>query len=173
MHVDKLDFGKEAPDKVNVIIEIQKGSNNKYELDKESGAVFLDRVLHTSMYFPADYGHVPHTLADDGDPIDVLVLISNPTFPGCVIEAKPIGVINMTDEKGGDDKIIAVSTKDPNYKGLDDISQLPAGFIDQVVHFFEQYKALEKGKFVKVTGKGNAKVAKELIAKSIKAAKKK
>ncbi len=173
MHIEKISPGSNPPELINVIIEIPKGSNNKYELDKKSGAMFLDRVLHTSMHYPADYGHVPHTLCDDGDPIDVLVLISNPTFPGCIVEARPVGVLKMRDEKGLDDKVLAVASTDPNYYGVKDISDLPPGLLDEIGHFFEQYKALEKGKYSKVEKWYGVEEAKKVIMESIEMGKSK
>jgi inorganic pyrophosphatase len=167
MRVDKIEVGEEVPTQINVIIEIAKGSRNKYELDKESGAMMLDRVLHTSMVYPADYGFTPHTLCDDGDPLDVLVLVSHHTFPGCVINVRPIGVLKMSDEKGIDDKILAVAVKDPNYYGVTELEQVPEGLRNEIGHFFEQYKALEKGKFSTVVGWFGAEEAKKIVFESI------
>lgn len=167
MRVDKIEVGENVPTQINVIIEIAKGSRNKYELDKESGAMMLDRVLHTSMIYPADYGFTPHTLCDDGDPLDVLVLVSFPTFPGCVINVRPIGVLKMSDEKGIDDKVLAVAVKDPNYHGVTELEQIPEGLRNEIGHFFEQYKALEKGKFSTVVGWHGAEEAKKIVFESI------
>jgi len=126
-----------------VVIEIPKGSTNKYELDKETGLLRLDRTLYSAVHYPADYGFIPRTFCDDGDPLDVLVLGSEPVFPLTIVEARAIGVMRMRDEKGGDDKIVAVSVRDPAYADYTDKSQLPAHVIVQVKRFFEDYKVLE------------------------------
>jgi inorganic pyrophosphatase len=125
------------------IIEIPKGSTNKYELDKETGLLRLDRVLHSAVYYPADYGFIPRTYCDDGDPLDVLVLGQEPVFPLTIVEARAIGVMRMRDEKGIDDKIVAVSVKDPAYSEYADKAQLPGHVLRQVRRFFEDYKVLE------------------------------
>jgi inorganic pyrophosphatase len=125
------------------VIEIPKGSKNKYELDKETGLLRLDRVLHSAVYYPADYGFIPRTYCDDGDPLDVLVLAQEPVFPLTLVEARAIGVMRMRDEKGIDDKIVAVSVRDPAYADYFDKDQLPAHVMRQVRRFFEDYKALE------------------------------
>lgn len=137
---------------LNVIVEIPKGSRNKYELDKETGAIMLDRVLHSPFFYPVDYGFAPQTWYDDGDPIDVMVHLREPTFPGCVIETRVIGVLRMKDEKGTDDKILAVPTGDPFFDDVKDITDLNSAFLNEVSHFFERYKDLEKNKFVEVVG---------------------
>ena len=125
------------------IIEIPKGSTNKYELDKETGLLRLDRVLHSAVYYPADYGFIPRTYCDDGDPLDVLVLGQEPVFPLTIVEARAIGVMRMRDEKGIDDKIVAVSVRDPAYSEYADKAQLPGHVLRQVRRFFEDYKVLE------------------------------
>jgi inorganic pyrophosphatase len=125
------------------IIEIPKGSTNKYELDKETGLLRLDRVLHSAVYYPADYGFIPRTYCDDGDPLDVLVLGQEPVFPLTIVEARAIGVMRMRDEKGIDDKIVAVSVRDPAYSEYGDKAQLPGHVLRQVRRFFEDYKVLE------------------------------
>jgi len=125
------------------IIEIPKGSTNKYELDKETGLLRLDRVLHSAVYYPADYGFIPRTYCDDGDPLDVLVLGQEPVYPLTIVEARAIGVMRMRDEKGIDDKIVAVSVKDPAYSEYADKAQLPGHVLRQVRRFFEDYKVLE------------------------------
>ena len=127
-----------------VIIEIPKGSKNKYELDKETGLLRLDRVLHSAVYYPADYGFIPRTYCDDGDPLDVLVLAQEPVFPLTIVEARAIGVMRMRDEKGIDDKIVAVSVRDPSVADYTDKDQLPAHLLRQVRRFFEDYKVLEQ-----------------------------
>ena len=134
------------PDWVEVIVEIPKGSRNKYEIDHRTGELWLDRHLFTATTYPADYGFVPNTLAEDGDPLDVLVLLDEPTVPGCHVRARPIGVFWMTDEKGPDAKILAVRAGDPRWDGLDDLNDAPAHLLAEISHFFEVYKALEPAK---------------------------
>jgi len=126
-----------------VVIEIPKGSTNKYELDKDTGLLRLDRVLYSAVYYPADYGFIPRTFCDDGDPLDVLVLGQEPVYPLTIVEARAIGVMRMRDEKGVDDKIVAVSVRDPSYSDYTDQAQLPAHLLRQVQRFFEDYKVLE------------------------------
>ena len=126
-----------------VIIEIPKGSSNKYELDKETGLLRLDRVLYSAVHYPADYGFIPRTYCDDGDPLDALVLSQEPVHPLTIVEARAIGVMRMRDEKGIDDKIVAVSVRDPAFADFTDKSQLPSHVLRQVRQFFEEYKALE------------------------------
>jgi len=126
-----------------VIVEIPKGSTNKYELDKETGLLRLDRVLHSAVHYPADYGFIPRTYCDDGDPLDALVLGQEPVYPLTIVQARAIGVMRMRDEKGIDDKIVAVSVYDPTFADYTDKSQLPAHVLRQVRRFFEDYKALE------------------------------
>ncbi len=126
-----------------VVIEIEKGSKNKYELDKETGLIILDRILHTSTHYPANYGFIPRTYADDGDPLDVLVLCSQPIAPMTLVRCYPIGVISMVDNGKADDKIIAIPFSDPAYNSYTDISQLPKHIFDEMVHFFKVYKDLE------------------------------
>ncbi len=151
---DKLGPGSKAPEVVNVVIEIPMGSSVKYELDKESGLIFVDRILFTAMYYPFNYGFIPGTLEEDGDPVDILVLGYDKLHPGVVIKARPIGVLMTEDEKGKDAKIVAVpiSKIDPRFDNIKDISDLPANIRDRIAHFFEHYKELEKGKWVKVIG---------------------
>ena len=131
-----------------VVIEIPKGSKNKYELDKETGLLRLDRVLYSAVYYPADYGFIPRTYCDDGDPLDVLVLSQEPVYPLTIVEARAIGVMRMRDEKGIDDKIVAVSVHDPAFADYVDKDQLPAHVLRQVRRFFEDYKALEQKQVV-------------------------
>jgi inorganic pyrophosphatase len=126
-----------------VVIEIPKGSKNKYELDKETGLLRLDRVLHSAVYYPADYGFIPRTYCDDGDPLDALVLSQEPVYPMTIVEARAIGVMRMRDEKGIDDKIVAVSVRDPAFADYHDKGQLPQHVLREVRRFFEDYKALE------------------------------
>ncbi len=136
---------------VTVIVEIPKGSRNKYEFNKKTKALVFDRMLFSSVHYPSDYGFIPDTLALDGDPLDALVLVWEPTFPGCVIESKPIGLFKMWDEKGEDDKILCVPIRDPLWSHIDDLSQVPPHLLKEIEHFFAIYKDLEMKK-VKVDG---------------------
>lgn len=174
MNLDAIPAGKNPPEDINVVIEIPKGSSIKYEVDKDSGAVFVDRFLFTPMAYPADYGFVPNTLADDGDPIDVLVVGQDPLAPGVVIRARPVGVLIMEDESGQDEKVLAVphSKVTPFYNDVTSYEGLPEILRDQIKHFFERYKDLEPNKWVKVKDWQGADKAGELIQTSIDAAKK-
>jgi len=170
LDIKKLPVGKNPPEELNVFIEIPKDSNVKYELDKESGIVFVDRFLYTAMNFPFNYGFVPNTLADDGDPLDVIVLSDQTLAPGVVIPAKPIGYLEMEDEAGNDTKIVAVPTKkiDPLFGSYNDINDIPDAIKNKIKHFFENYKTLEPGKWVKLKDwKGKAE-ALEAVKKAIK-----
>ena len=132
-----------------MVVEIPKGARNKYEVDHATGAIWLDRTLFTATQYPADYGFVPDTLAEDGDPLDVLVLLDEPTFPGCHVMVRPIGVFRMRDEAGGDDKVLAVPARDPRYAGLRDLTDVRAVLpflLDEIEHFFAVYKEVEPGK---------------------------
>jgi len=131
-----------------VIVEIPKGSTNKYELDQETGLLRLDRVLYSAVYYPADYGFIPRTYCDDGDPLDALVLGQEPVFPLTIVQARALGVMRMRDDKGVDDKIVAVSVRDPSFEGYTDKSQLPAHVLRQVQRFFQDYKVLENKQVV-------------------------
>jgi len=168
MDITKIKSGN-PEEAVNVVIEIPQGSNIKYELDKESGAIFLDRILYGSQFYPANYGFVPNTLADDGDPIDVLVISSESVVPGCVIKSRVIGVLIMEDESGKDEKILAVPTTklDPQMAKINTLEDLPEIKLNQIKHFFETYKDLEPGKWVKVIGFEGKEKAIELINKAI------
>ena len=150
----------------DVLIEIPKGSRNKYEYDFKLKKIRYDRMIFSSMMYPADYGFIPETLALDGDPLDVLVLVTEPTFPGCVMEVKPIGVFHMTDEKGPDEKIICVPVSDPIASRIADLSELNPHLIKEIGHFFQVYKDLEKKK-VDVGGFGDVNEAKEIIKQCI------
>lgn len=176
MNISKISVGKDAPNQVNVIIEVPMNSSNpvKYEMDKESGAVFVDRFIATPMYYPCNYGFIPNSLSDDGDPCDVLVVSDFPVISGAVIEAKPVGVLIMEDEKGMDEKIIAVPAKKLNsqFENIESYKELPESLINKIKHFFEHYKDLEKGKWVKVTGFEDAEKARQLIEEGIARAKK-
>lgn len=172
MNLDAVPVGPNPPWDLNVVIEIpQGGLPVKYEMDKESGALFVDRFLHTAMYYPGNYGFVPHTLADDGDPCDVVVINPTPVVPGCVIRARPIGALLMEDEAGRDEKILAVPVDklNPFYSDIASYRQLPPILIEQIEHFFSRYKDLEKGKMSKVTRWADAGEAAELIAAGIRA----
>ena len=149
-------------DEVIVLVEIPTGSRNKYELDPEAGGIVLDRRLFTSMSYPADYGFIEGTLGGDGDPLDALVLVGDPTFPGCRIRARPVGVFLMTDEKGPDEKIICTSIRDPSWLHVEDIDDLVPEFRDEIQHFFRVYKDLEKKK-VATKGFGDRSKALEVI----------
>lgn len=133
----------------DVIIEIPKGQRNKYEVDHETGRVRLDRYLYTSMVYPTDYGFIEDTLGEDGDPLDALVLLPEPLFPGVTVEARPVGMFQMTDEAGGDDKVLCVPAGDYRWDQIQDIGDVPSFELDVIKHFFSQYKALEPGKYVK------------------------
>ena len=146
----------------DVLIEIPKGSRNKYEYDFDLKKVRYDRMIFSSMMYPADYGFIPETLALDSDPLDVLVLVTEPTFPGCVMEVKPIGVFHMADEKGPDEKVICVPISDPIWNRLNDLSDVNGHLIKEIEHFFKVYKDLEQKK-VDVEGWGDVKEANQII----------
>ncbi|MEZ0323186.1 MAG: inorganic diphosphatase [Hydrogenothermaceae bacterium] len=169
MDLKKIPAGKNPPEDIYVVIEIPQGSSIKYEIDKESGAVFVDRFLFTAMYYPFNYGFIPNTLADDGDPTDVLVISREPVVPGSVIRARPIGMLEMEDEEGIDTKIIAVpvSKLDNSYDFIKEVTDLPEATLNKIKHFFEHYKELESGKWVKVKSFKDSASAKEDILKSI------
>ncbi|MBS1785644.1 MAG: inorganic diphosphatase [Acidobacteria bacterium] len=136
--------GPKSPEVVNAIVEIPTGSRIKYEIDHETGLVHVDRVLFSPFHYPAEYGFIPSTLAPDGDPCDVLVLINGATYPGVVIKARPVGVLRMHDDKGQDDKVLCVAADDPNYAHVHDLKDLPPHFMKEVEHFFLTYKDLEE-----------------------------
>lgn len=146
-----LPAGPDAPDLINVIVEIPGTTRNKYEFDHEGGFIRLDRVLASPLHYPADYGLIPRTLYDDDDPLDVLVLIKEPTFPGCVLIARPIGLFRMLDQDAPDDKVLAVASNDPLYDEYRDLSDVTSHFLREVAHFFKRYKDLE-GKRVETIG---------------------
>jgi len=166
MNIDKISVGVDAPWDVNAIIEISQGGMPvKYEMDKESGALFVDRFLYTSMYYPGNYGFIPHTLADDGDPCDILVVGPTPVYPGVVIRSRPIGALLMEDEAGRDEKILAVPVDKlhPFYANIASYRQMPPILIDQITHFFQHYKDLEKGKSTNIVGWVEPEAAAQLI----------
>ncbi len=169
MILEKIKCGKNFPNDINVIIEIPSNSLGvKYEFDKETGAIIVDRFIRVAMHYPCNYGFVPNTLGDDGDPIDVLVVTKYPLQIGSVINAKPIGVLMMEDESGGDEKIIAVPTAkiDPSFKDVNNIEDLDEGLKSQIKHFFERYKDLEPNKWVKVKEWSGSDDAKKILQKS-------
>ena len=174
MNFDKVAAGKSVPDQVNVIIEIPMGGEPiKYEVDKESGALFVDRVLSTSMRYPCNYGYIPHTLCGDGDPADVLVYMHGPLIPGSVVNCRPIGVLKMTDESGEDAKIVAVpvSKISKEFDHIQDITDIPEIKRKQISHFFERYKDLEEGKWVKLEGWEGVDAARKEIEDAVAAVK--
>ncbi len=176
MNIDAIRIGNNPPEDVNVIIEVPIGGEPiKYEMDKAAGTLVVDRFLHTPMRYPGNYGFVPHTLSDDGDPIDVLVANTRPIVPGAIINVRPIGVLKMNDDGGGDEKIIAVPTPKltKRYENVHSYLDLPAITREQIQHFFEHYKDLEPGKWVKLIGWGDAAEASKLIVEAIERAKKK
>ena len=174
MRLDAIKIGKNPPEDINVIVEVPYGGEPvKYEMDKDAGTVVVDRILYTSMRYPGNYGFVPHTISDDGDPVDVLIANKRALLPGSVINCTPVGVLYMTDEAGGDEKLIAVPSPDVsamfvNVKNYDD---LPEILVRQIAHFFERYKDLEDGKWVKIDRWGDASEAKHTIIRAIEAAK--
>lgn len=171
MDLSKIKAGKN-PDKINAVIEIPYGSNIKYEVDKDSGAVMVDRVLYSAMFYPANYGFVPNTLADDGDPADILVLNEYPLQAGSVIPCRLIGVLVMEDEAGMDEKLLAVPvTKiDPRFDNIKSIDDLPKITLDKIKHFFERYKDLEPNKWVKVKEFAGIEKATKILDKAMKKA---
>jgi inorganic pyrophosphatase len=175
MQIDAIKIGKNPPEDVNVIIEVAIGGEPiKYEMDKDAGTLVVDRFLYTPMRYPGNYGFVPHTLSDDGDPIDVLIANTRPIVPGAVINVRPVGVLKMEDDGGGDEKIIAVPspTVTQRYVNVQNYTDMPRITLDQIQHFFEHYKDLEPGKWVKVLGWGGADEAKKLIVEAIERYKK-
>ncbi|AEB10817.1 inorganic diphosphatase [Marinithermus hydrothermalis] len=162
-----LPIGDQAPDVVHMVIEVPKGSANKYEFDEATGMVKLDRVLPSAQFYPGDYGFIPQTLAEDGDPLDGIVLSTYPLLPGVLVEVRVVGLIEMEDEKGPDSKVLAVVAEDPRFNEIQDLEQVPQATRTEIAHFFETYKDLErhKGKWVKVTGwKGRADALAEIQA---------
>jgi len=173
MNIDAISIGSNPPEDVNVIIEVPVGGQPiKYEMDKGAGALIVDRFLYTPMTYPGNYGFVPHTLSEDGDPIDVLVCNTRPLVPGCVINVRPIGVLVMEDNSGKDEKIIAVPSPHltKRYEKVHDYSDLPEITLKQIEHFFEHYKDLEPGKWVKVGDWGDEDQARKYIAEAIERA---
>jgi inorganic pyrophosphatase len=170
MDIAKIPIGVDPPHDINVIVEIPQGGEPiKYEVDKASGALRVDRFLHTAMFYPANYGFIPHTLSPDGDPCDVLVIAQVPVMPGAIIRSRPIGALMMEDEAGGDEKIIAVPVEalHPFYNHVRDYRDLPPLLCEQIAHFFRHYKDLERGKWVKLVRWVDAAEAKGLITTAI------
>ncbi len=170
MNLDRVSSGN-IPDEINVIIEIPAHSDPvKYEVDKKSGAMFVDRFMTTAMYYPCNYGYVPHTLSKDGDPADVLVVTPIPLIRGCVVTCRPIAVLKMTDESGDDAKILAVPVSKlcKQWERANGPEDMPQSLLDQISHFFEHYKDLDEGKWVRVEGWGDAEAAKQELIDSVK-----
>ena len=166
MNLELVPVGDNPPESINVVIEVPIGGEPvKYELDKKSGAIFVDRILHTSMRYPANYGFVPHTLGDDGDPLDCLVVARSPFFPGSVVRARPIAVLFLEDEAGGDEKLLAVPEvkTSPYYTDVHEGEHLPAIVLEQISHFFTHYKDLEPEKWTRVGRWGNREEALQVI----------
>jgi inorganic pyrophosphatase len=171
MDLSKIVAGQDLPNDINVVIEIPAlGQPVKYEIDKDSGALVVDRFMTVAMFYPCNYGFVPHTLAEDGDPLDVLVITPVPLVPGAIVRSRPIGVLNMSDEAGPDAKILAVPvTKlDPQYERIKEPGDVQKELLDQITHFFGHYKEMEKNKWVKLEGWSDAETAKAEIIASYK-----
>ena len=158
----ELETGPKPPDVVYVVVESPKGTENKYEYDVEKKTIVLDRVLYSAVHFLGDYGFLPQTLDEDGDPLDILVLVSHPTFPGCIMTARPVGLLQMLDGEKRDDKILAVPTGDPRYSEYHDLKDLPEHILKEIAYLFETYKVLEN-KTVRIIGWENAASAKAII----------
>jgi inorganic pyrophosphatase len=170
MQLEFLPIGKNPPEEVNVVVEVPVGGEPiKYEIHKESGALMVDRFLYTAMRYPGNYGFIPHTLSDDGDPCDVVIANQRGLLPGSVIAVRPVGVLKMQDEAGGDEKIVAVPAPklSRRYEHVHEFTDLPEITRQQIQHFFEHYKDLEPGKWVKITGWGDAAEARRLISEGI------
>jgi inorganic pyrophosphatase len=175
MNLDRVDAGRDLANDFNVIIEIPMNADPiKYEIDKETGALFVDRFVSTAMHYPCNYGYIPNTLADDGDPVDVLVITPFALMPGVVVRCRPIGLLKMSDEAGGDTKLLAVPIDKltPLYRAIQTARDLPEMTLSQITHFFAHYKDLEPGKWVKVEGWGSPEEAKKEIQEGVKLFKK-
>jgi len=171
MNLDRVTSGDNVPDEINVIIEIPANAEPvKYEVDKASGAMFVDRILRTAMRYPANYGYIPHTLSDDGDPCDVVVPTAFPLIPGSVIRCRPVAVLKMTDESGDDAKVVAVPSDavSSRWSHVQDLDDMPPELMERMAHFFEHYKDLDEGKWVRVRGWEGAESAREEIIHSVK-----
>lgn len=170
MNLDRVSPGNNVPDEVNVIIEIPSNSGPvKYEVDKETGAMFVDRFMSTAMFYPCNYGYLPHSLSEDGDPVDILVITPIPLISGSVISCRPVGMLKMTDEAGVDAKVLAVPIDklSTSYRGVKTLDDLPQGLLAQIAHFFEHYKDLENNKWVKIEGWVGLEEAKAEISNGI------
>lgn len=170
MSLNDVPSGNNLPEEINVIIEIPAHSDPvKYEVDKDSGAIFVDRFMSSCMHYPTNYGYVPHTLSDDGDPVDVLVMTPFALLPGCVIRCRPVGVLKMTDESGEDAKVLAVPADKLStiYRGITEIDQVDELLKKQIEHFFDHYKDLEPNKWVKIQGWDDSAAAKKEITESV------
>ena len=170
MNLDRVDAGRDVPNDINVVIEIpMNGDPIKYELDKATGALFIDRFMSTAMHYPCNYGYIPRTLSGDGDPVDVLVVTPFPLIPGVVVRCRPIGMLKMIDEAGNDEKLLAVPIDKltPIYRNVQSSRDLPELTHSQITHFFEHYKDLEPGKWVKVQGWVGAEEAKMAILEGV------
>ncbi len=173
MDISKIGIGEDPPRDVNALIEIpQGGVPVKYELDKESGALRVDRFLNTAMFYPGNYGFIPHTLSGDGDPVDVIVVVPSPVVPGAIVRVRPVGALLMKDEAGDDEKIIAVPVDklNPFYSGVKSYRDLPVTLTDQIAHFFQHYKDLEKGKWVTIVRWADHTKAERMIVEGIRRA---
>ncbi|MBK1702199.1 inorganic diphosphatase [Thiococcus pfennigii] len=171
MDLHRVSRGRDVPNEINVIIEIPSHAEPvKYEMDKETGAMFVDRFMSTAMHYPCNYGYVPHTLSPDGDPVDVMVVTPYPLIPGSVIRCRPVGVLKMTDESGDDAKILALPIDKlfKGYREIESFRDMPTHLLDQIAHFFEHYKDLDEGKWVRVMGWGGRDEAREEIMRSVK-----
>ena len=170
MNLDRVSSGRDLPNEINVIVEIPAHSDPvKYEVDKESGAMFVDRFMSTAMYYPCNYGYVPHTLSSDGDPVDVLVVTPVPLISGSVVRCRPVAVLKMTDESGDDAKVLAVPVDNlcKSYRKALDMGDMSPTLLDQIAHFFEHYKDLDEGKWVRVRGWAGVEDAKQEIMASV------
>jgi inorganic pyrophosphatase len=163
---NNIPAGTHLPTSVNAIIEIPKGRRTKFELDKQTGLIRMDRYLYSSSHYPGDYGFIPQTLAEDNDPLDILVMVNEPSFPGCIVEARPIGLFRMVDKGLNDDKVLAVPETDPLFQDYHDLADVPRHFLAEVAHFFKVYKDLE-GVRVKPLGWDSAKAAQEAILHAV------
>jgi inorganic pyrophosphatase len=164
--IEKLTPG-DYPKKVNVLIEISKGTRNKYEIDKETGFLKLDRVLYSSVVYPCDYGFVPKTLCDDGDPLDALLITRFPLLPGTLVEARPLGYLEMIDTGEKDEKLLCVPSEDPYFNDFKDLKDVPQALLDEISHFFKVYKELQPKKWVKILGWKTRKDAEKLIKEAV------
>ena len=170
MNIDLIPAGANPPHELNVIIEVPVGGEPvKYEFDKKSGALFVDRILHTPMRYPANYGFVPHTLSPDGDPLDALVVARSPFIPGCVVRVRPVAVLRLEDEAGGDEKLLTVpvDTTFPYYSNVGEMADLPEIVMQQIEHFFTHYKDLEPKKWVRIGKWGDAEEARQVITEAV------